>query len=122
MAKRDGRDRSSALHLGRARLRARKFAQFEALDLAGRGLRQRIDEFDPARIFPRPYRALDVRLEALIERPASALARVSLENHESLRLEQTLGVLRRNDGRFEHIGMADERRLHFERRNPDAAD
>src|SRR4249920_678266 len=121
MAKRGGTDRSSGLDSGRG-LPGRKFAQLEALNFAGRGLRQRIDEFDPAWIFPRADRALDVGLEALIERPAGALARVAFENHESLRLEQTFRVLCGDDGRFEHIGMAGQRRLHLERRNPDAAD
>src|SRR5208282_6607002 len=93
MARRGGRDRSSALDPGRARLSGRKFfAQLEALDLAGCGLRQRIDEFDPTRIFPWADRALDVGLEALIERPAGALAGVAFENHEGHRLDQTFGV------------------------------
>ena len=45
-------------------------AQHEALNLAGRGFRQAVDEFDPARIFPRADRALHMHLQLFVERPA----------------------------------------------------
>src|ERR1700761_3733135 len=41
--------------------------QLVALDLAGRGLRQRVDGLDPARIFPGPDLRLDVLLQRFIE-------------------------------------------------------
>src|ERR1700727_237003 len=49
-------------------------AQFEALDLARRRLRQRIDDGDPARIFPNA----DADLEHVVRAPAISVATVGV--------------------------------------------
>src|SRR4051812_28327398 len=51
----------------RSQLLTRPLAQLEALDLAGRSLRQGVNDLDPARIFPRPDLLLDVVLERLVQ-------------------------------------------------------
>src|SRR2546428_1313914 len=91
-------------------------AKLEALDLSGRGFRQAVDHFDPARIFPRSDRGLHV----LLERRVELLARLAvLQHHERLRLEQSVRVGGRDDRRLQDRGMADQRALDLEGRDPD---
>jgi hypothetical protein len=58
-----------------------------------------------------------------LQRLGEALARRALLQHdEGLGLQQAVLVLSGHHRRLQHSGMGGERRLHFERRNPDAAD
>src|SRR5207244_2246928 len=52
----------------------RRAAQAEALDLAGRGLRQVVDEHDLARVFVRRQRGLDEGLEFIRQLRRGAVA------------------------------------------------
>ncbi len=92
------------------------FAQFVALDLAGRGLRQAVDVLDPARILPRAGLHLDVLLQHVLGRCVLA----GLEDDEGARLEEAVGIFLRHDGGFEHGRVARQRVLDLERRHPDA--
>src|SRR3546814_6485934 len=67
-----------------------KVSQFKALDLAGRGLWQFVDEFDPARIFVGRQPFLDEGLQLLAERLVGADA--VLQDDIGLRLDQIVGV------------------------------
>src|SRR5258707_12862193 len=89
-------------------------AQLEALDLASRGLGEFRAKFDPARIFVRRQRRLDV----LLQRPRQLLAGLvgGLEHHEGLGLDQLVVVRPGNDRGLQHVWMVEERASNFERR------
>src|SRR5271167_1998160 len=55
-------------------------AQLEPLNLAGGRLRQAVDEFDPARIFPRADRALHMHFQLVVQRSTGHLAAAVLEH------------------------------------------
>jgi hypothetical protein len=74
-------------------------AQQEALDLAGRGLRQFSDKIDPARIFVRGKTALAEFAELGGERGTCGLS--VFEDDEGLRLDQALLIEASDDGRSE---------------------
>ena len=102
--------------------RPKRFApQLKTLHLAGVGLRQTVDELDPARIFPRTDGALHVHLDVLVKGAVGAAVGRFLEHDERLRLDQAVVVLGRHHRRLEHARMGDQRRLDFKRRHPDAA-
>src|SRR5689334_11178745 len=62
-------------------------AQLEALDLSGRGLRQRGHHLDPSRIFPRSDLLLDVLLQLVM------LGCLAVAQHDiGFRLEQPFGI------------------------------
>ena len=105
---------AAAASVMRGRARAR---EAEALDLAGRGLRQFGDELDRARIFVGREPVLD---EALELRFVDMLA--GLQHHEGLGLGEPVGVGRADDGGLENGRVLDEGRLDLERADIDAAD
>src|SRR6266446_7998344 len=95
-------------------------AQLEALDLASRGLGELRAKFDPARIFVRRQRRLDV----LLQRPRQLLAGLvgRLEHDKGLGLDQLVLVRPGDDRRLQHVWMGAERAFDLERRDIDAAD
>src|SRR6267142_5727573 len=107
---------------GRAGTRAligARLAQFEALDLAGRGLWQLVEEGDPARAFERGQLGLGVALERPGELVVGTGAR--LGDDKRLGLDQTVLVRRPDHRRLEHALMRDQRRLDLGRRDIHAA-
>src|SRR6478672_10720012 len=93
--------------------------QPEALDLAGGGLRQLVDELEVAWILVRCQLVLHERLQRLLERRARRMA--GLQHDERLRLGEAIRVLAADDGRLEHRRMLHQRGFHLERRHVDAA-
>src|SRR5437016_4800541 len=83
------------------RLTDAPLAQFEALDLAGRGLWQIVEEGDPARAFERCQNALRVMFEG----PGETVVGVDagFDNDKRLGLDQTVFVRHPDHRRFEHI-------------------
>src|SRR4030095_1780145 len=86
----DGRSRASPAR-GRTPSARPSGPQLEALDLAGRGLGQLGDEVDPAGILVRSDLVLHEGLELVGELVAAA--RRLLEDHERLRLDETVRAL-----------------------------
>src|SRR5205823_7437613 len=105
---------------GRTRAPDRSGPELEALDLAGRRLGQLADELDPARVLVGRDLVLHERLELAGQR-VPGLPRL-LEDDEGLGLDEPVGVLLADHRRFEHRGVAHERGLHLDRRDPDAPD
>ena len=99
-----------------ARCVALALAQAKALDLAGRRLRQLVDELDRARVLVGRELLLDEGLELVF---AHRCAR--LEHDEGLGLGQALAVLGADHRALEHRRVLHQRRLDLERRDPDAA-
>ena len=98
---------------------ARGFAQLEALDLAGGGLRQLADEADLARILVRRELVLDEGLQRFGERVVACVARLQHDVRE--RAREAAFVLADDRG-LEHRLVPHERRLDLERRHELAAD
>src|SRR5688572_787885 len=99
---------------------ASRFPQFVALDLAGRGLRQLVDELDPARVLVRRDAALHELLQLLRKRVAAGLA--VLQQDECLRLRELVLVLHPHDPALEDRRVLHERGLDLRRRDPLARD
>ena len=97
-------------------------AQHEALDFSGRGFRQTIDEFDPARIFPGTDGALHMHLELFVERAARIVVALILEHDECFWLDQAAIVFDRHDRGLEDFRMRHQGVLDLEGRHPNAAD
>jgi hypothetical protein len=96
--------------------------QRESLDLAGRRFRQVIRKVDPARIFPRTDGALHIHLDFLVQRALSRLL-LLLEHNKGTRLDRSVIVFRRNNGRFKkNTFVRDKCGFDLKRRYPDAAD
>src|SRR5262245_2714074 len=115
----DGRSRASPAR-GRTPPARPSGPQLEALDLAGRGLRQLRDEVDPAGVLVRSDLVLHEGLELVGELVTAA--RRLFEDHERLRLDEPIAVLTAHHRRLQHGGMAHQRRFHLDGRDPDAAD
>ena len=97
-------------------------AQHKALDFSGRGFRQAVDEFDPARVFPGTDRAFHMHLELFIERPSDIGLVLILEYDEGFWFDQAVFVLDRHDGGLEHFRVGNQCVFDLERRHPNAAD
>src|SRR5205085_10037938 len=87
---------------GRLRVRALLVPQLEPLDLARCGLRQPVDELDPARIFPHADLLLHVLFQGLAQRPGVGAFRVVLQCDVGLGTQQPVAVLLRHDRGLEH--------------------
>src|SRR6516162_4065200 len=85
----------------------RLLTQHETLDFSSRGLRQVVNKFDPARIFPRTDRAFYVNLEFFVECAATIIVAAVPKHNKCLRLDKTIAIFYRNDSRLEDLGMAD---------------
>src|SRR5271169_6425143 len=85
------------------------FAQFEALDLTGRSLWQLVKERDPTWAFERRQRSLGV----VFERQGEIVVRTGagFDDDKRLGLDQTVGVRRADDRRFEHVLVLNQSRL-----------
>src|SRR6266542_6023581 len=101
-------------------LTAAQLPELEPLDLAGRGLRQLVDEIDPAWVFVRRDPRLHELLQLLGQRVARLLA--LLEQHEGPRFGELVLVLRADDAALEHGQMLHERSFDLGRRDPLARD
>src|SRR6516165_9177663 len=101
-------------------LRRTLFAQFEALDLAGRGLWQLVEKGDPARAFERRQYGLRMLFERLREILVGAGA--GFDNDESFGPDQTITVRGADHRRFEHVLVHDQCRLDLGGRDIHAAD
>src|ERR1700739_902105 len=82
------------------------FAQFEALDLAGRGLWQFVEKSDPARAFERRQHSPGV----VFKRWGEIVVRrgPGFDDDKRLGLAQTVGVRRADDRGFEHVFVRDQ--------------
>src|SRR6188768_1194504 len=90
-----------------------RFAELEPLDLSRGRLRQVGPGLDPSRILPRSRRGLHERAHLLEQSFAWLLAR--LEDHERLRLHESVLVHLSDDRRLEGGAVPEQGRLHLER-------
>src|SRR5947209_2311432 len=81
-------------------------SQLETLDLAGRGLGEFVNEFDPARVLVRRDALFDERLNSVAR--CVGASRIILEHHKCFWLHQHVAVLHANHGALQHIRMLDD--------------
>lgn len=105
--------------LSRARLSVLQLhgPQLESLNFSRRSLRQIRHILDEARVFVRRQAILHESFQLGVRRLCT-----TLQYDEGLGLGKALGVRHANDGGFKNRGMLQERCLHFERTDIDAAD
>lgn len=97
-----------------------QLSQLESLNLPRRGARQVGPNVDPARIFPRPGAFLDMHAQGF--KQAFVGGKTVAQHDEGFRLDQAVGILLADHRGFQHGLVRGERRFHFERRYPHAAD
>lgn len=105
--------------LSRARLSVLQLhgPQLESLNFSRRSLRQVRHILDEARVFVRRQAILHESFQLGVRRLCT-----TLQYDEGLGLGKALGVRHANDGGFKNRGILQERCLHFERTDIDAAD